>query len=38
MDNIKCERRIYSFKSNTHAHEYGQLILPLKGALSIETN
>lgn len=38
MDNIKCERRIYSFKSNTHAHEYGQLILPLKGALSIETD
>ncbi len=38
MDNIKCERRIYSFKSNTHAHEYGQLILPLKGDLSIETD
>lgn len=38
MDDIKCERRIYSFKSNTHAHEYGQLILPLKGALSIETD
>ena len=38
MNNIKCERRIYNFKSNTHTHEYGQLILPLHGVLSIETD
>ena len=38
MNNIKCERRIYNFKTNTHAHEYGQLILPLHGVLSIETD
>lgn len=38
MNNIKCERRIYSFKSDTHTHEYGQLILPLQGILSIETD
>lgn len=38
MNNIKCERRIYNFKSDTHTHEYGQLILPLHGVLSIETD
>lgn len=38
MDNIKCERRIYNVKSNTHTHEFGQLILPLQGVLSIETD
>jgi len=38
LNNIKCERRIYSFKSDTHTHEYGQLILPLQGILSIETD
>ncbi|WP_423237306.1 AraC family transcriptional regulator [Clostridium puniceum] len=38
LNNIKCERRIYNFKTNTHAHEYGQLILPLHGVLSIETD
>ncbi|MFW2489679.1 AraC family transcriptional regulator [Clostridium chromiireducens] len=38
MNYIKCERRIYSFKSDTHTHEYGQLILPLQGILSIETD
>lgn len=38
MNTIKCERRIYNFKSNTHTHEYGQLILPLQGVLSIETD
>lgn len=37
-DIIKCELRIYNFKINTHAHEYGQLILPLHGILSIETD
>ena len=38
LNYIKCERRIYSFKSDTHTHEYGQLILPLQGILSIETD
>lgn len=38
MNNIKCERRIYNINVSTHAHEYGQLILPLQGMLSIETN
>jgi AraC-like DNA-binding protein len=38
LDNIKCERRIYSVKSDTHTHEFGQLILPLQGILSIETD
>ncbi|WP_394886085.1 AraC family transcriptional regulator [Clostridium butyricum] len=38
MNNIKCERRIYNCNLNTHAHEYGQLILPLHGMLSIETD
>lgn len=38
LDSIKCERRIYNFKISTHAHEYGQLILPLHGILSIETD
>ncbi|EET87064.1 transcriptional regulator, AraC family [Clostridium carboxidivorans P7] len=37
MDSIKCERRIYNSKISTHTHEYGQLILPLLGMLSIET-
>ena len=37
MNSIKCERRIYNLKINTHAHQYGQLILPLHGILSIET-
>lgn len=38
MDNIKCERRIYNVKSDTHTHEFGQLIMPLQGVLSIETD
>lgn len=38
LNNIKCERRIYDYKSNTHAHEYAQLILPIQGKLYIETN
>ena len=38
MDSIKCERRIYNLKINTHTHEYGQLILPLHGILFIETD
>lgn len=38
LKNIKCERRIYSSKSDTHSHAYGQLILPIHGSLKIETN
>lgn len=38
MDTIKCERRIYDDKLYTHAHAYGQLILPIHGMLYIETN
>lgn len=37
MNSIKCERRIYDYKLNTHAHEYAQLILPIHGMLYIET-
>jgi AraC-like DNA-binding protein len=37
LNNIICERRIYNYSSDTHTHEYGQLILPLQGILSIET-
>ena len=37
MNSITCERRIYNYKFNTHAHAYGQLILPLHGSLYIET-
>lgn len=32
-----CERRSYSSKMDTHDHNYGQLIFPMKGALSIKT-
>ncbi|NFF40608.1 helix-turn-helix transcriptional regulator [Clostridium argentinense] len=38
MNSIKCERRIYDYKLNTHAHLYAQLILPIHGILYIETN
>lgn len=38
MNSIKCERRIYDYKLNTHAHSYAQLILPIHGILYIETN
>ncbi|GAA0730112.1 AraC family transcriptional regulator [Clostridium malenominatum] len=38
MNSIKCERRIYDYKLNTHAHSYAQLILPIHGMLYIETN
>lgn len=38
MKNIICERRIYEDKLNIHSHLYGQLILPIKGSLFIETN
>jgi YesN/AraC family two-component response regulator len=38
LNSIKCERRIYDYKLNTHSHSYAQLILPLHGLLHIETN
>lgn len=38
MKNIICERRIYENHFNTHSHLYGQLILPIKGNLYIETD
>ena len=38
MNGIKCERRIYTDKLNTHSHIFAQLILPLKGMLDIETS
>nr|WP_027623960.1 AraC family transcriptional regulator [Clostridium lundense] len=38
MNSIKCERRTYDYKLNTHAHSYAQLILPIHGMLYIETN
>lgn len=34
---LTCERRSYSNKMDTHDHNYGQLIFPVKGALSIKT-
>ena len=37
LKNIICERRIYESCFNTHSHLYGQLILPIKGKLYIET-
>lgn len=38
MNSIKCERRIYDYKLNTHAHSYAQLILPIHGILYLETS
>ncbi|CEN78394.1 AraC family transcriptional regulator [[Clostridium] sordellii] len=38
MNSIICERRVYSDKNKIHAHSYGQLILPIKGNLNIETS
>lgn len=38
MKNIICERRTYESKFNKHAHFYGQLILPIRGKLYIETS
>lgn len=34
---ISCEKRIYSNISNTHHHNYAQLLLPLTGTLNITT-
>lgn len=38
IDTVKCERRIYTNKYQTHSHPFGQLILPLQGNLKIKTN
>jgi AraC-like DNA-binding protein len=38
LNSVKCERRIYDYKLNTHAHSHAQLILPIHGMLYIETN
>ena len=38
MSNIICEKRIYDDRFSTHSHLYGQLILPIKGKLYIETD
>ncbi len=38
MNGIKCERRIYTDKFNTHSHGFAQLILPLSGKLQIQTD
>lgn len=37
-NNLLCETRIYTEKTCTHNHSYSQLILPLKGSLSIKTD
>lgn len=38
MSDLLVEKRSYTEKSNKHSHEHGQLIIPLQGALSIETD
>ena len=38
MKNIICEKRIYDSRFSKHSHLYGQLILPIRGQLYIETN
>lgn len=38
MNNIICEKRVYGDKSKIHTHNYGQLILPMKGSLNIKTD
>lgn len=38
MSNIICEKRVYDDRFSTHSHLYGQLILPTKGSLYIETD
>lgn len=37
-DILACETRTYSTKTFVHDHDYGQLILPIQGSLSISTN
>lgn len=38
MNNVICERRIYTNQHSMHDHSFGQLILPLKGELNIKTD
>jgi len=38
MSSIICETRTYNRKSETHSHDYNQLILPLEGKLMLNTN
>lgn len=38
LNTVRCERRIYSYESQTHSHAYGQLIFPLQGSMNIRTN
>lgn len=35
LQSVTCERRTYSDSPRVHTHEYAQLIVPLKGALTI---
>ena len=37
MSKLIVEKRSYTEKSKKHSHDHGQLIIPLQGALSIET-
>ena len=37
IKNIICEKRIYENKFDKHSHLYGQLIIPIKGKMYIET-
>ena len=37
IKNIICEKRIYESKFDIHSHIYGQLIIPIKGKMYIET-
>lgn len=38
MSKLIIEKRTYTDESKKHSHEHGQLIIPLQGALSIETD
>ncbi len=38
MSKLILDKRTYTEKSKKHSHEHGQLIIPLQGALSIETD
>lgn len=38
MSNIICEKRVYDDRFSTHSHQYGQLIIPIKGNLYITTD
>lgn len=38
MNGIKCEKRVYTNKLNTHNHPFAQMIMPIHGKLHIETD